>query len=33
VARATGQLSSENLLPSEQLGFGGYASVRGNLSH
>lgn len=29
VARATGQFASENLLPSEQLGFGGYASVRG----
>jgi len=29
VARAAGQLSSENLLPSEQLGFGGYYSVRG----
>jgi hemolysin activation/secretion protein len=29
VARATGQLADGNLLPSEQLGFGGYASVRG----
>ncbi|HRQ87364.1 MAG TPA: ShlB/FhaC/HecB family hemolysin secretion/activation protein, partial [Bacteroidia bacterium] len=27
--RVTGQMSSENLLPSEQLGFGGYSSVRG----
>lgn len=29
VARATGQFADGNLLPSEQLGFGGYASVRG----
>jgi len=29
VARASGQFADGNLLPSEQLGFGGYASVRG----
>ena len=29
VARATGQFADGNLLPSEQLGFGGFASVRG----
>lgn len=29
VARATGQLASKNLVPTEQLGFGGYNSVRG----
>lgn len=29
VARVTGQLSEGNLLPTEQLGFGGYNSVRG----
>lgn len=31
--RATGQFSNENLLPSEQLGLGGYASVRGYEEH
>jgi len=29
VSRLTGQLSNENLLPSETLGFGGYGSIRG----
>jgi hemolysin activation/secretion protein len=29
VARITGQLAGENLLPSEQLGFGGFDSIRG----
>jgi len=29
VFRGRGQLSTENLLPSEQLGFGGYATIRG----
>lgn len=31
--RATGQVSDSNLLPSEQLGLGGYASVRGYEEH
>jgi hemolysin activation/secretion protein len=29
VTRLTGQLASDNLLPTEQLGFGGYNSIRG----
>ncbi len=29
VARITGQIAGENLLPSEQLGFGGFDSIRG----
>ena len=29
VVRGRGQVSTENLLPSEQLGFGGYATIRG----